>query len=352
MKKLTDKSMENFDFASFLQRGFVLQHPGENKVYLALLSNDLNSKEFVFAQGFYGEKSERFSVQDLFEIEIDVLQRKLDTYLKAKTSIEKIKDYDDAFIEDVENCLTWIRDDQMLTKLVTVGAAQYSSNGIHPISQLSSLRKKLNGYIYGLWFENRGVLGITPEPLFYSTQQGYVTFAVAGTIATELDHFEELILNDSKERLEHNYVIDDIVTKLTPLAKDIRVGATEVYNFGPIAHLKTPIHFEFEGDEQKLVKSLSPTSALGGFPSYLCKQYLKRTNYYQLEKEDRFFGGAYGISYPQLGCALVGIRNIFWDQEELTIHSGTGIVQESLVDKEYKEYIRKRKSIEDIFIYE
>jgi len=106
------------------------------------------------------------------------------------------------------------------------------------------------------------------------------------------------------------------------------------------------------GDCANLVNILGPTAALGGYPSKLCFEYLRKTKYYQIEKENRYFGGVYGLDLPGLSFGLVGIRNIIWNKDKLSIHSGSGIVQGSIVQNECDEVYKKRKSIEDIFIDE
>lgn len=353
MKTLSEKDFERFDFDGFLEHGFILHNPGDEIVYLGKLEEGKsNGSELFFTCNFYQNSLQNYSVQDLYQINLNTLSLWVVSFFQHKTSIQKIEDHDQLYREDVMSCLGWIENDHELTKLVSVSYAQYNINNIHPLSRLPDLLQNLNGFLYGHWQGANGVIGVSPEPLFYQIKNRFYTYALAGTISTAEKNYKERLLSDNKERLEHQFVIDDIVNKLSDIAEDIKIGTTEVYNFGPLAHLKTPIEFNYSNvDKTKLIKTLTPTAALGGFPSKLCMDYLKQTHYYEFERENRNFGGVYGLFTQEMSCALVGIRNLYWRGSVAYIHSGSGIVADSNIDKECLEIQRKRLSIEDIFIH-
>ncbi len=72
--------------------------------------------------------------------------------------------------------------------------------------QLLPLNDRLR--IYGLWTEQEGILGATPENLFWLEHRVLHTAALAGTRIKPAEHQE--FLSDSKELYEHDLVSQDI----------------------------------------------------------------------------------------------------------------------------------------------
>ena len=72
-------------------------------------------------------------------------------------------------------------------------------------------------------------------------------------------------------------------------------------------------------------------------------------NYFEMEKEERVFGGVLGIEADDYNFGLVAIRNLFWNNSEVTIHSGCGVVKESVISKELNEVRSKRTTIANIY---
>ena len=91
------------------------------------------------------------------------------------------------------------------------------------------------------------------------------------------------------------------------------------------------------------------TAALGGYPHKKSQEKLKKLAYYAKEKENRLFGGVFGLDTPNYTLGLVMIRNVQWKSNKYFIHSGCGVVNSSQPEKELKEIINKRESIESMF---
>lgn len=210
--------------------------------------------------------------------------------------------------------------------------------------------------IYGIWGipgipgkqENEGMLGATPEDLFEITPQGDVlTMAVAGTRSKTSDSDQDSLLNDPKERIEHQWVIDDIREALSDLG-ELEVRETQVVELPTLLHLKTRIELrepryssqDFFGE---LVRRLHPTAALGAFPRVQGWEWLRSQN--EASQRNRF-GAPFGASWPGKGalCA-VAIRNVQWTSHELWLGSGCGVIRESVLDHEWQELHLKRQSI-------
>lgn len=228
------------------------------------------------------------------------------------------------------------------------------------LKQLAADGAGKNLRIYGVWGVpgtsqkqgNEGMLGATPEDLFEITPGGDVlTMAVAGTRSKITDTDKDSLFNDPKERIEHQWVIDDIREALSDLG-DLQVQETQVVELPTLLHLKTRIQLrqprysssDFFGE---LVRRLHPTAALGAFPRAQGWEWLRHQNEASQRKR---FGAPFGASWPGKGalCA-VAIRNVQWVSyklgHELWLGSGCGVIRESVLDHEWQELHLKRQSI-------
>lgn len=202
-------------------------------------------------------------------------------------------------------------------------------------------------YLYGLWSEKEGMLGATPEILFrYEKGNPLETLACAGTCAHTEDHQE--FLTNSKERLEHQLVVEGITESLTPFGT-VNLGHIATLKLPTLSHLITPIQVNLRDpfDYESIVKALHPTPALGAFPRKEGMDWLKA--YDQLVKRKRF-GSPAGYFFPskeEYGC-FVSIRNMQWEKEILAIGAGCGIVAASSLEKEWREVNLKIQAIKDM----
>ena len=269
-----------------------------------------------------------------------------------RLSINEVENSDDIFSKDLAKIKTWFIDDQNLKKLVAVTTSRYKlKNKAHPLSQIKAMIN-LPGSIYGQWKDGKGVIGVSPEPLFVKEKNGWRTRSLAGTISTDESQYKQKLLGDPKEKNEHDLVISDIVHKMKPFAKTIKTGSTTVEAYGKIAHLQTEIFFEAEYlSSEKIVQLLSPTAALGGYPQSLSQRYLQDLGYFNEAGENRYFGGVMGLDFEDESFGLVGIRNFYWDhhQQQGIIHSGCGVVRQSDPQLELLEVKKKRNVITRLF---
>lgn len=226
---------------------------------------------------------------------------------------------------------------------------------------IQSVGKNLR--IYGIWgvpglngeAENQGlggILGATPEDLFEITPCGDVlTMALAGTRSKVTDPDVEsarvALWNDPKERVEHQWVIDDIREALSELG-ELTIEETEVVELPSLLHLKTRIKlkatgYSLENSYRELVRRLHPTAALGAFPRMQGWDWLRKQD--QTGERGRF-GAPLGALWPGKGAlCVVAIRNIQWTHQEFRLGSGCGVIQESVLNREWQELSLKRQSI-------
>ena len=215
---------------------------------------------------------------------------------------------------------------------------------------LSHVFSQKSGYIYGSWSEDVGFLGLTPETLVSQVaHQSFETMALAGT--TSIEEFEEnskFFLEDPKERVEHEKVVEDIVNQLGVYGA-LEVSETKIKTTPHLAHLFTEIQLTTKkyNSVESLVKRLHPTPALGCFPR---SEVTRVMNAFEKIEPRGVFGAPFGISFSQSSADfVVAIRNIIWNEKETLIGSGCGIVEASEFEKEWKELKSKRNSVKKIF---
>jgi menaquinone-specific isochorismate synthase len=198
------------------------------------------------------------------------------------------------------------------------------------------------GLLYGVWSEEEGMIGASPELLFRLPGDGRVeTAAVAGTYPAE----RGLRLSaDPKEVAEHQSVVDDIADALAPLGR-VDVGPRELLCLPGLAHLKTdlvlhparPVGFD------ALVRALHPTAALGVAPRDADPDLLRRLD---AGAGRGRLGAPFGVAWPDgRATCLVAIRNVQWRGRDLTVGAGGGLIAQSRLDAEWEELRIKRDAV-------
>jgi menaquinone-specific isochorismate synthase len=239
--------------------------------------------------------------------------------------------------------------EKILVKAVPF-VSELTDEGMNQNQLIHSLKTVLNYalshsvYLYGFWSSEEGILGATPEILFQVHEHNKLeTMACAGT--NQQDVAIASFLLNSKERSEHELVIQGIKESLSPYGK-VTVEQLHLLSLSSLVHLVTPIHVEMHASLsfQEAVKALHPTPAVGAFPRKPGKLWLKE--YQQHIQRKRFAApvGYFNPSQNQSRC-LVAIRNVQWDQHHMNISAGCGIVVESQCDEEWSEINLKLNAI-------
>jgi menaquinone-specific isochorismate synthase len=220
-------------------------------------------------------------------------------------------------------------------------------------------------HLYGLWnlgaekasSQAQGILGATPERLLSLRDSSGVavieTMALAGTRAKTVASADGVaLLQDPKERKEHQIVVDDIAQTLSTIGK-VQMSETSVVELPTLFHLKTPISVVLDQapartmDLAQASKLLHPTPALGVAPRVLG---FGEMDLWDDGKYRRRFGAPFGVSARvaeslKIEDCLVAIRNIQWSDENILLGSGCGVIEASQQEREWQELKLKRDSV-------
>ncbi|CAN5530008.1 hypothetical protein BH10BDE1_BH10BDE1_17500 [soil metagenome] len=226
--------------------------------------------------------------------------------------------------------------------------------------------------LYGLWDDQRGFLGATPEALFTIDGSKISSMAVAGTRALStlgadasnpkrVEKFVDEFERDPKERNEHDVVAADIASVFDSLGVSVTRSKTRVEKFGALFHLVTDFVSIGHGSESQkpnlgdLVRALHPTPALGTSPRDVNFKLLREAHELGAGGNAREnFGAPFVVKVGDRVDALVAIRQIRWsgfgsDRFQVAVGSGCGIVPESDVDREWNELAAKRAAVMKLF---
>lgn len=213
--------------------------------------------------------------------------------------------------------------------------------------EMSTVVKRLietqpKSYVFA--FEQGDVcfLGATPERLIRLEDDQLESMCLAGTAPRgETDMADEQVrhelLNDKKNREEHDFVVQMIRRAIERYCVDIRIPDTPtVFPLKNLQHLYTPVTAQLKRDYHifDLVEQLHPTPALGGTPKEIALAFIRKH-----EPLDRgWYGAPIGwVDHRNNGEFAVAIRSGLIQSNAASLFAGCGIVKDSEVEAEYEE---------------
>ena len=208
------------------------------------------------------------------------------------------------------------------------------------------LEKNQNSFVFAYFKEGKTFLGATPEILVQKEKDNILSYALAGTIS-RTDKDDELqkiiLLNDAKNRYEHQIVIDTITDVIKKCTGEVMVDETSILTLRNLHHLQTPIHAK---DKKRTLlewaAKLHPTPALGGNPVKKALELIRR-----YEKHERgLYAAPIGIMDENGdGIFVAGIRSALIQGNVAFAYTGCGIVNKSECITEYIEANNKLRTI-------
>ncbi|MEN9991307.1 MAG: hypothetical protein RLZZ224_1009 [Verrucomicrobiota bacterium] len=195
---------------------------------------------------------------------------------------------------------------------------------------------------YAWMHQGRGFAGATPELLFDLRDRTLHTMALAGTARSEE---REILAVDEKEIREHEYVAQNLMSKLADLGSLIR-HERSILDLGPIVHFQTLIEVALaeKVSVESLLRKLHPTPALGPLPR------TQETMDLLLKWRESLgcpatFGAPFGLWHDGVFRAVVAIRGIWWEQDRMMLPAGCGVIEASRMVNEWRELRLKREAV-------
>ena len=185
--------------------------------------------------------------------------------------------------------------------------------------------------------KNKRFLGTTPELLVAIKNKQLTTSAIAGTLKKESGNDLNDFLNNQKELSEHQYVVDDLVKKISNYCKIIdKKNKPEILELKHLYHLCTPIKAQLKKNIHILdiANILHPTPAVSGTP--------KDKTLDMIIKNEPFHRGWYSgyIGWYDIkgdGRFDVAIRSALQIDKHLYCYAGGGLVKDSQEIHEWNE---------------
>jgi menaquinone-specific isochorismate synthase len=131
---------------------------------------------------------------------------------------------------------------------------------------------------------------------------------------------------------------------------EVKRKPREILDLGEIIHFHTPIEVALESTETatQLIRRLHPTPALGPLPR--TAETLAALNDWRTRLGcPRWFGAPFGLSIDGGFEALVGIRMTLWNDREVRIPAGCGVIEASRLVNEWRELRLKREAVKRVF---
>lgn len=231
-------------------------------------------------------------------------------------------------------------DKVVLARAVEVVDLQHSFTIAEVLQRLSASYP--SAYVFALQRGEHYFVGATPERLICSTDGQIQTMALAGSAprgASEIED-EQLgmeLLKSEKNRIEHRVVVDTIRAALSTLCSRVWVASEpHLLKLKNIQHLETPITGDLLPGRSILeaIDDLHPTSAVGGYPSDIALETIRR-----VEQLDRgWYAGPIGwVGADGSGEFAVALRSSLITGSTATLFAGCGIVADSEPESEYAE---------------
>ncbi|WP_241573479.1 isochorismate synthase [Rosenbergiella nectarea] len=201
-----------------------------------------------------------------------------------------------------------------------------------------------DNYHFHVPLENGEVLlGASPELLLRKQKSQFSSRPLAGSAKRQVDSDEDqrvgqTLLASSKDRHEHQLVIDAMAKVLAPVAEQLQVPQVpELVTTSQLWHLATTVQgITHNAEENALVLAglLHPTPALSGYPHQLACHLIQYLEPFPRE----LFGGMVGWCDDEgNGEWVVTIRCAQLSQQQVTLFAGAGIVPASDPLSEWQE---------------
>lgn len=207
-------------------------------------------------------------------------------------------------------------------------------------------------YMFYFSSDDIEIAGASPETLVKLENGKLSTFPLAGTrkrgrTKAEDQRLEDELLQDEKERAEHNMLVD---LGRNDMGKISKIGSVQVEKYMSIERFSHVMHIgstvvgniKDEKDAVDAVDAILPAGTLSGAPKFRACEIIE-----ELEESKRgIYGGAIGyLDFAGNLDTCIAIRLVYKKNGSICIRSGAGIVADSVPEKEFEECINKAKAV-------
>ena len=192
-------------------------------------------------------------------------------------------------------------------------------------------------------------IGSTPERLYLRQGQELYTEALAGTIGRGVNASQDMELanwlaNDSKNLNENQYVVDDIIERLSPHSESVEVEQeARLVRLRKVQHLKRSIHAHLHKGVNgvQLLSALQPTAAVAGLPRKESMEFIRENEPFARG----WYAGSMGFISHQRAEFCVAIRSALVLNDQVQLFAGAGIVPGSIAEHEWQELDKKMSTL-------
>jgi len=207
-------------------------------------------------------------------------------------------------------------------------------------------------YMYFYKSGDRQIVGSSPEMLVRVENRTVETFPIAGTRPVAEDPGENRklaceLLADPKERAEHVMLVDLARNDIGRISKYGSVHVPEfmkVHRYSHVQHIVSQVVGELKENLQSYdaLRAVFPAGTVSGAPKVRAMEIID-----ELEPARRGpYAGAVGyFSYNGNADFAITIRTLFADKNKAYIQAGTGIVADSVPEREWFETDDKAKAL-------
>ncbi|MDK9764339.1 isochorismate synthase MenF [Vibrio sp. D420a] len=214
----------------------------------------------------------------------------------------------------------------------------------------ASYQKNHNSFHFMLVLDSKhSFIGSTPERLYSRHGTELDTEALAGTIGRGKNASSDMELanwltQDQKNLNENQYVVDDIIDRLTAYSHSVNVEKeARLVRLRKVQHLKRHIHAQLHAGVNgvQLLGTLQPTAAVAGLPRKESMDFILKHEPFARG----WYAGSVGFISHQRAEFCVAIRSALIVGDQVQLFAGAGIVPGSVAEHEWQELNKKMSTL-------
>jgi menaquinone-specific isochorismate synthase len=359
-KKLMDESMVDnqynvhpvgpimfggFSFDPYKEKTGLWSNFSESQFHVPkYLLSIIKGQAYITTNVLFTEDDDFSKIQQAMEERTQLLQSLHKNFESKTVNLQETKEvYGNKWKQTVDEVVQDLKDGSMKKVVLARELRLFFNDKVVVENVLSHLLKEQReSFIFAFEARDNCFIGASPERLVKKQDDAVFSTCLAGSISrgktnTEDQELGETLLNDQKNLIEHQFVVEMIKEALEESCEEITLpSGPQLMKMRDIQHLYTPVIGKTKKDTSllRLVEKLHPTPALGGLPKATAVEKIR-----QVEELDRgFYAGPLGwLDYKSNGEFAVSIRSGLIQGKEASLFAGCGIVADSDSESEYLE---------------